>query len=292
MTTCDDEVQDDQDERRTMSELTVPTAFYQQFDADLSAEYSAETYGGWRTEQLPLSLEHTALVVMHAWDSGLPEQYPGWFRAVEYIPRSYEIARNVLAPLLDAARSANLTVLHVVGGRDYYSHLPGYVHSAEDAAESSGRPAGDALADPVHERLSAFRINRVFPGEHNRADVDAGFEKIDFLPAARPQGNEGIAATTAELAAYCGTYRVNHLIYTGFALDTCLLSSPGGMIDMSRRGYLCSTVQDAVTAVENKETVRTQTAKSIALWRVALHFGFVYRDHDLIAALAAVRPHD
>lgn len=270
-----------------MTSVSLPTAYYQQFDADLSAEHPAEAYGGWRKEPLPLSLEHTAMVVMHAWDCGSPEQYVGWFRAVEFIPRSYEIAREVLPPLLGAARSAGLTVLHVVGGPDYYSQLPG--HSAHPAGDA-GRYDSAAAPDQVYDELRNFRTNRVFPGEHNLADVRAGIEKLDFLPDAVPQGAEGVAATTPELVALCQAQQINHLIYTGFAIDTCLLSSRGGMIDMSRHGYLCSVVADATTAVENKETVRTQSAKSLALWRVALHYGFVYRDYDLIAALTGSLP--
>lgn len=264
-----------------MTEVLVRTAFYQQFDADLSAEHPGEAYGGWGSELLPLDTEHTALVMMHAWDSGTPEQYPGWFRAVEYIPRSYTIAQEVFPPLLAAVRAAGMPVLHVVGGRDYYSHLPGYA-PADERAEA---PA--AFSTEVYERLRDFRRDRVFPGKHNLADVDAGFDKLDFLPAARPLRDEGIAATTAELTAMCRDRHINHLVYVGFAIDTCLLMSPCGMVDMSRRGYLCSTIQDAVTAVENKETVRTEAAKSVAIWRVALQFGFVYQAGEFASALTA-----
>ncbi len=108
---------------------------------------------------------------------------------------------------------------------------------------------------------------------------------MDFLPTARPLGDEPVAATTAQLLAHCRTYGINHLIYVGFALDGCLLTSPGGMVDLSRAGLLCSTVREATTAIENKETARTESAKELALWRVALHFGFVYGVGELINAL-------
>lgn len=265
-----------------MTTITVPTASYRQFDADVTAEVPGEAYGGWHTVSLPLNLGRTALVVMHAWDAGTASEYPGWFRAVEYIPRAYRISASVFPPLLSAARTAGLRVLHVVGGPDYYSHLPGFAGGTPDVP-----PAADLTAepDPDYQRLCDYRSASVFPGAHNQSDCDTGFSAITFLPAAVPAAGEGIAATSADLLKLCRDSGINHLIYTGFAINACLLMSPGGMLDMSRQGYLCSTVREAVTAVENKETARDEAAKELALWTVALHFGFVYGLDDLITAL-------
>jgi hypothetical protein len=75
----------------------------------------------------------------------------------------------------------------------------------------------------------------------------------------------------------------------GFAVNWCLLMSPGGMLDMSRRGYLCSVVRQATTAVENGQTARQETCKELALWRVAVAFGFVFDATDLIEALSRMK---
>ena len=45
------------------------------------------------------------------------------------------------------------------------------------------------------------------------------------------------------------------------------------------------SISQAVTAVENRETAREEWCKEIALWRVALAFGFVFDVDDLIAAV-------
>jgi len=138
----------------------------------------------------------------------------------------------------------------------------------------------------VLERLGAFRREHVFVGEHNRQDVDRGFAALDFMPQARPVADEGIAENGEQLFALCRDAGVNHLIYAGFAINWCLLLSPGGMMDMSRRGLMCSAIRQAVTAVENKETARRELCKEIALWRVAIGFGFVFDVDDLIGALS------
>lgn len=265
--------------------MRLPAQLYRQFDADPSLPVPGEGYGGWQTVEAELAPDHTALVVMHAWDTGQPHEFPGWRRAVEYTPRARRILAEVFLPLLAAVRRSPLPVFHVVGGgTDYYSHLPGY----RRAVRLAGNPAAPApvVRDPVYERLQQLRAARGFPGEHNAADIAAGFARLDFAPEARPLGEEGVAENGAQLAALCRAQGINHLVYVGFALNWCLLMSPGGMVDMSRHGVLCSTIREAVTAVENRETARSEGEKQQALWRVALEFGLVFGLADFLGALA------
>lgn len=264
--------------------MRLPAQIYQQFDATPTAAVPAETFGGWRRLEVELSPAHTALVVMHAWDSGAPHEFPGWRRAVEYHTRADAILADVFPPLLTAVRRSPLPVLHVVGGdHDYYRHLPGYRHAVELAVASSA-PVRVA-ADPAYDELQRLRAAHTFPGARNAADIAAGFACLDFAPAARPIGAEGVAENAAQLAALCRAQEINHLIYVGFAINWCLLMAPGGMVDMARHGCLCSTITEAVTAVENRETARDECEKQQALWRVALEFGFVFSLADFLGAL-------
>jgi hypothetical protein len=57
------------------------------------------------------------------------------------------------------------------------------------------------------------------------------------------------------------------------------------MADMSKHGILCSALRQATVAVENKETAGRQLCKEIALWRVALAFGFVFDVDDFVRAI-------
>ena len=75
------------------------------------------------------------------------------------------------------------------------------------------------------------------------------------------------------------------MIYSGFDINMCLMFSPGGMTDMQPRGFLCSAIRQAVTACESKETARNELAKEVALWLVAVNFGFVFDLDDLLTAL-------
>jgi hypothetical protein len=62
------------------------------------------------------------------------------------------------------------------------------------------------------------------------------------------------------------------------------------MVDMARHGVICSVLEDAVTAVENRETAREEREKQQALWRVSVEFGFVLSSRDLVVRLPGKGP--
>jgi len=265
--------------------LTIPTWYYQQFNADYALNVPEDGFGGWKKTNLEFSRAHMALVVMHAWDLGTRETFPGWWRAVPYAPRSQKILREVFPHLLKAVRQSEIPLFHVAGGSNkYWKDLPGYRHAASLAGPDREAPE-QVASDPLRDKSAAFRQKHCFVGQHNRKDVERGFEQLDFAEQARPEGDEGIAENSRQLFALCQERGVNHLIYCGFAINWCLLLSPGGMAEMSKYGLWCSALRQATTAVENKESARTELCKEIALWRVALAFGFVFDVNDFSNAL-------
>lgn len=264
--------------------MKINAHYYQQFDADLGRAVPAEGYGGWKQGQIELNRGRTALVVMHAWDAGTAEAYPGWYRAVEYLPRAAKVTCEVFPAVLGAARASGFAVLHVVGGGDYYKNLPGYQRAVRLAGPSVACPK-ISKPDPVMDALHQFRSESVFVGAHNRGDCGKGFEKLDFPAEAKPVGDEGVAENAQQLFALCEAQGINHLIYMGFALNWCLLMSPGSMLEMSRHGVMCSAIRQGVTAVENKESARGELHKEEALWRTSLAFGFVFDDFEFVRAV-------
>ena len=266
--------------------IRLKTDYYQQFDADHTRDVPAEAYGGWKTGEVEIDPRHTALIVMHAWDCGTPEEYPGWFRSCACISRTYDVCRAVFPRLLPAVRRSELTLFHVVAGSTYCKDHPGYQHALA-LSQPPPPPLARAEPDPVYERLQRFRSEHVFVGKHNQDDASRGWAKVKFAKEAEPQGHEGIAENAHQLYALCREAGINHLIYTGFNIDWCLLMSEGGMVDMSRRGFICSTIRQAVTAVENKESARRELSKENSLWRVSVGFGFVFDLEDFIASIAA-----
>ena len=203
---------------RFMKTLQIPTSYYQQFDADANRDVPAEGYSGWKQAGIELSLDHTAVVVMHAWDCGTREQYPGWHRAVEYIPRADEICRTVFPKLPSAVRASELRIFHMVGGGNYYREYAGY-QMAVRLAGAAPEPLEQVETNTVLDCLKQFRAAHTFVGTHNAADVKRGTQHIDFSPNTEPLGNEGIAENSHQLFTLCKHTGVNHLIYAGFAIN-------------------------------------------------------------------------
>ena len=270
--------------------MRLTAQYYRQHDADLTAEVPAESFHGWSRHVVEVPTNESALVCMHFWNPGLDDRLPfgpdspyvGWYRVVEYLPRAVRITREVMPPLLAAARSGGLPLIHV-GTSDYADRYPGYAVAQQLAGESPKPPAGA----PNTTAREAWQRDwpALTQGAHNMPDIEAGWRYVDIPAEMKPRDEEPLVVDAHQLNAVCREGGIWHLIYCGFAINWCLLMSPGGMLDMSRLGYTCSAVRDAVTAVENRETARHEIGKQIALWRVGLHFGYVFNSADLIAAL-------
>jgi len=260
-----------------MARTKIKANYYQQFPADYSLEVPAEGYGGWKQADIEVDLDRTALAVMHAWDNGTMETNPGGYLHHEYLPRANEILHTVFPALLSAARSSRFKIFHIVerGGK-YYQNHPNYL--ATVALAGSNYFPSEQL-DPGHA-LMKWREELNLPTHHGKRSLAR-----NFAPEAVPQGDEPIAKDDHQLFALCKKHDVNHLIYAGFAINACLLVSPGGMLDMNRRKVLCSTIRQATTAVESKESARRESHKEEALWRIGLDFGFVFDLEDFLEAL-------
>ncbi len=287
-----------------MPTITLPAHYYRQHDADVTADIPGRAFAGWTTRLLEVPLERTALVNMHVWNPGLDPRIPagpdspylGWFRVVEYLPRAIAITREIFPPLLAAARGTGLTVIHVGSDECYTARYPAYqqakaLAAAETEAGRGAAAPSRAVEDPLRDQWSRER-HRQFTGEHNIEPIRAGFQHIDFAPQAMPREGEPVVINSPQLHAVCRERGIWHLIYVGFAINWCLLASPGGMLDMSRLGYHCSTIRQATTAVENHASCSQETAKELALWRVALMFGYVFDLDPVLAALGQINASD
>jgi hypothetical protein len=279
--------------------ITLPAHYYRQHDATVGAEHPGQGFSGWTTCLLEVPLEKTALVSMHAWNPGLDPRIPdgpdspyvGWFRVVEYLPRAIEITQKIFPPLLSGARAAELTVIHVASSESYTSGYPEYQRAKALAASAGVRPQSSpegAVDDPLRRQWQEERRRQMY-GAHNLAHIQEGSRHLDFASQALPAANEPVVIDSEQLNAVCRERGIWHLVYIGFAINWCLLASPGGMVDMSRMGYVCSTIRQATTAVENRESCVAEWAKELALFRVALMFGYVFDLDPMLEALAGTK---
>jgi hypothetical protein len=106
-----------------------------------------------------------------------------------------------------------------------------------------------------------------------------------FPEEEKPKNDEEIVLDEHQLIKLCKYYGINHLIYIGYNINWCIQFSNSGFMHIYRHGIMCSTIRQAVTAVENKETARQELGKELALWTIAVGFGYVYDVDDFIKAI-------
>jgi len=252
---------------KTMRKTVFKVCYYDQTSADVILPVPGHGYGGWKTAALAFDLDTTAVIVMHAVELGTPEQFPGMFRSCEYIPRSQEIDRTVFPQLMTAIRGSGLKVYHV----SFFPH-PIYDNLPDLVTEGANFSYPHIQASETTRAVFQFKSDYNWPGKQNYADRAESFAQMDFLPNARPIPGELIVQNTNQLFDLCQKDGIDHLVYIGYCVDACIQSSACGMTDMVRRGFLCTTIREATTAVENRETSEHQLTKERALTGIGLIF--------------------
>jgi nicotinamidase-related amidase len=193
--------------------------------------------------------------------------------------------RTVFPPLLAAVRRAGMRVYHIVpGGMDVH-HLPGYQRALQLAGPKPTRQR-IKFDDPVMASLQQFRRDHVLPGQNNLPAADTGPIQLGFQQQSTPWQDEGVVETSEQLIALLQADGINHLVYCGFTINVCIQTAPSGMVYMSRAGAMCSAIRQAVTAMENRQSVHFEAHKEHALWNVAVNRGFIFDLNDFVEAIS------
>ena len=272
--------------------LRLKGEYYRHYPFDFSkGKIGAVGFKGWgESVKSEVPAEETALIAMHIWNIGFhPElQFSPAGKAgpvmemLEWASRSMPIIKTEIPPILQAARDAKIPVIHVASDEHYAKQYPGYQRTLDIAGNE---PTGLSKA-PRHDEIKPpddIKDNLLF-GEKFKESLPYYTPNFDFPDLARPLDSEYVAFTTHQLNEVLRKHGIWNLIYIGFAINWCLWFSPGGMVDMSRLGYRCSCIKEAVTAVENKESAVDELHKQEALWRTSLMFGYVHSAADFIGA--------
>ncbi len=266
--------------------------YYRHYPAQFSLNTeSARGFHGWgESVDIETPVRETALVMMHIWNVGMTPELAwkpdgpagGVMEMAEWAARTVPIIRNEIPPILAAARAAGIPVVHVASSDGYASKYPGYhlalaIAGAEPPSMPKA-PRADEMKAP-DDRKNSLIFGPKFP-----ESFEYYWPRIDFPEEAKPLDTEPVVVTTHQLNSVLRDLAAWQLIYCGFAINWCLWFSPGGMSDMSRLGYRCSCIREAVTAVENRESTPGEFNKEQALWRTSLMFGYIHRARDFIRA--------
>jgi nicotinamidase-related amidase len=200
-----------------------------------------------------LDLRATALVLVDVWDD---------HSVASHRERALAILRERIAPVLAAARSAGLTVIHAPS-------------PDADVPLASGQRARHRLAAWTLHHLRrlierpdwpprAFRRRTGPWAAFARAPIQA--DRLRSVPAeARPHPGEPVVLSGAALHRALRKRRILHLLYAGFATNLCVQRTRDYSIEaMARRGYNPILLRDCTTGIETAATLEglqmTQTA--------------------------------
>ncbi|MCE5249272.1 hypothetical protein LLG96_03540 [bacterium] len=272
--------------------LRLKGEYYRHYPIDFTqGTEGALGFKGWgESVDIAVPAEETALIPMHIWNIGLSPELPftsegpagGVMDMLEWASRSAPIIETVIPPVLSAARKAGIAVVHVASDERYAKKYPGFNRAVGLAgAEPRGlskAPGADTPKPPDDRKIELLFGKRFTESEPYYS------AHMDFPDQAKPLDSEYVVTTAHQLTEVLRGMGVWNLVYIGFAINWCLWFSPGGMLDMSRLGYRCSCIREAVTAVENKESTRGEFNKQQAMWRTSLMFGYIHGKDDFIGA--------
>jgi nicotinamidase-related amidase len=225
-----------------------------------------------------LPAEQAALVLVDCW----AEHFIGSHAAA-----SGRIIREILAPAVDAARAAGITIVHAPSPT-YIEAYPQWVAYAGDrdlGLEPPPPPAGWPPAEfrrreGEYEQFARFREPRVreWVTDPSRYRIHAALE---------PQPGDFVIKTGDQLHRLLEHRKLLHLFYAGFASNICMLYRDYGTRAMSQRGYNVIVLRDCTTGIEMQETVEGQWLTRAALMSIEMSAGHSTTAADLVRACRA-----
>lgn len=242
---------------------------------------------GYEFEDVSLDEKRTALVVMHCWNIGceggqpVDDRYFVGMGSREAIAEAERIMREVIRPLVEAARAAGVTVCHVESA-DIAARHPEALVDSDPPRENSGPATAEVPVVPGwREKIAArshgegYATNPPYCGK-DRASVVA------------PLPGEPFVYQTGQMHRALHRLGIENLLYTGFAADMCILRAPGGIEQMAPYGYRIFLVRDATLGVEFPDTIEERLATRWAVRYFETHYGSTVLAGDLLWALRQV----
>jgi len=234
------------------------------------------------------------LVLVHCWNLGEadgpypigPDAHcPG--EPADWVPTAHEIVRDRIAPVLAAAREAEMPVFHVAQN----TYAPRYESYEQIAADPDLK--GPAAA-PVKGCVRPMSVKEIWAKEYGGEFPGPVWvthkELFDIAEALRPIDDEPVLIDGYQLNGLCRRRDIDTLIYAGFMADLCLVNIAGGIREMANKfQYRCIALRDCTTAYEYADTVDEQIMNRAVMRHIETDLGYTADGADLIEALGAAR---
>lgn len=239
------------------------------------------TNPGYEEEILELDVEKTALVSLHCWNVGFPENpldvnywvgmgFPQTVKEAEYIMKEF------IQPAINIARKVGILVCHVQTksiAEKYPQHLE------EDEGDEDFRSMQTYTpAIPGYRERILFR----FHGEDY--STKSPLRNMDFPSIVAPMPGEPVIYKTKQFDRVLRKRGIVNLIYMGFATDMCILHAEGGMLAMFNLGYRVLLIREATLGVEMPDWFENRISTKWAMRFIETHIGDTISFSDFIEA--------
>ena len=225
-----------------------------------------------RAVQMPLPVEQTALVLVDMWDNHFIESW---------LERAVQITKEKVAPALEAARAAGLTIVHATS--------PPVAEQFEQLKRHVPPVPSPPPAWPPDNFRSRQGEYAAFRGPRAQPPGIPNLDRLGMSPHIDVQDGEFVVATGEQLHALLAERGILHLVYAGFATNWCILNRDYGMRAMAGRGYNMILLREATAGVEFPDTVAKGLATEMAVREVEQQLGFSAANADFLAACAAAK---
>lgn len=175
----------------------------------------------------------------------------------------WEVMVNKVAPSLEAARAAGLTVVHIqpetIDNKYPESQPPRTVRAHHDAATIPTQNPGSR--GPISDHAT-HRTERVHGAGFGALD---SWKVLDFAETMRPNRSESVLVADDQWYDWLRARGIDTLICVGFCTNQCILEAPGGLRCMAPRGYRCIFLREATLGVEFPDTLAERIYINVAL---------------------------
>ena len=233
-----------------MGPLQLPVRYWAMHSSSFEENLESNVHHVERLWEIESS--ELALLLVDMWDTH------GW---KSHLERSSKIMAQTVAPSLAAARKAGITVVHApapVAARKY----PERMRLAEDTDANPHESEHDEWPpQEFRHRSDQWERFRLVPPMEPPVVAEAE----DIADVVKPAEGDVVVATGMQLHRVLKSEGILHLLYAGFATNSCILLRDYGMIDMRRRGYNTMLLRDCTTAIENKATLAEKAMTTYAV---------------------------
>lgn len=269
-----------------MSTIDLSVRYYRQYvDPD-----KPNTEGNFEYvhDSIPLPLEQTALVLVDCWDDHHNDGAAA---------RMEPVLENRIAPVVDAMRETEATILHWPGPH-VASNYPEWTHFADEA------DLGLAEADDPTEEMgwppAQFSSAIAYPGSNDpdqygeyapytkisepRASWSVTEAKIHDAVEPDPDDQEFILGTYEQVHRLFAHREILHLLLVGFHTNLCIANR---IRELRDRGlwYNLILLRDCTKAMESHDTVEEELHQKIAIRELESGSCYSSVSEDLLTGL-------